>query len=143
MKFQEETKEILYTDGFKYRLEDTAYFKTSITGFSGCTEYITIHANGWIEIKAGYCYDGPSGPTIDTDDSLRGSLLHDALYELMRKGILSPLCRKSADKELWRILREDGMNRIRADAWYYAVRELGSDNINPNNIRKIKTAPRR
>jgi len=141
MKFQEESKHIKLTKGWKYRLESTAYFKTSITGFQCKTKYITLHSNGWLEILEGYCYDGPSGPTIDTDDSLRGALCHDALYELMRKELLPQSCRKLADRELWRILREDDMDKYRANVWYYSVRGFAEDSADPSNIKEAFIVP--
>ena len=42
---------------------------------------------------------GASGPTLDTDDTMElDSLVHDALYQLMREGCLPQSARKAADK---------------------------------------------
>lgn len=81
-------------------------------------------SGGWIAfeagvlmIKAGYCWDGASGPTIDTQSSMRASLVHDAFYQLMREGLLPQEYRAAADNLFQSICREDGMGRFRA--WYY------------------------
>ena len=82
-----------------------------------------ILKDGEIFIKRGYAYDGPSGPTFDTKNFMRGSLVHDALYQLMRFGSLDrKRYRKQADKILISICREDGMSGIRCWWVYWAVR---------------------
>jgi len=86
------------------------------------TEYISFTTAGYLVIRDRYGWDGPSGPTIDTEDFMRGSLVHDALYQLMREGHLSTKFRKHADKALKRICIEDGMSRVRAEYVYWAVR---------------------
>ena len=80
---------------------------------------------GRIEGKQGYAWDGPSGPTIDTKDSLRASLIHDILYQAIIDKQLSLRDRKLADRIFLRILKEDGMNLVRRYIWYWAVRLFG------------------
>ena len=53
---------------------------------------------------------------------MRGSLVHDALYQLMREGLLDLGWRETADQELRRVCLEDGMSAIRAWWVYKAVR---------------------
>ncbi len=68
-------------------------------------------------MRKSYAWDGPSGPTIDTRDFMRGSLVHDALYQLMRLSTLDyKVYRKRADEILKEICLEDGMCSFRA--WY-------------------------
>ena len=86
---------------------------------------IRLHMDGWLEIQAGYVWDGPSGPAIHTGDFMRGSLYHDALYDLMKSHHLPILFREAADKLLMEVCEEDGMPGPRA-AWVYAaVRAFG------------------
>ena len=49
--------------------------------------------------------DGPSGPAIDTKNFMRASLVHDALYQLMRLGTLDKSRRQYADRLLQTIRR--------------------------------------
>jgi len=67
---------------------------------------------GQLFITAGYCWDGPSGPAIDTDNFMDGSLVHDVLYELMRDKKLYPIWkyRMKADKEMRLQTAKDGMS---------------------------------
>jgi hypothetical protein len=82
-------------------------------------------------IKARYAWDGASGPAIDTKNFMRGSLVHDVLYQLIREGHLDKGYRKLADQELRRICLEDGMSKIRAWWVYSAVRTFAKRSSMP------------
>jgi hypothetical protein len=75
--------------------EDTIPFNPPDTVHAN---YCTLDDDGYIIIDEGYEWDGASGPTIDTDDTMDGSLVHDILYQMMREGRLSRKYRKAADK---------------------------------------------
>lgn len=88
--------------------------------------YITFSlAQRSIQIKKGYCWDGPSGPTIDTDNFMRGSLFHDAWYQIFREYDYYRRFRNDADKLLRRHCLEDGMSKIRAWGVYHALKVFG------------------
>jgi hypothetical protein len=88
------------------------------------TEWCVVGGNG-IMIYKGYEWDGPSGPTIDTDDFMDGSLVHDALYQLIREGELGMGSRKAADECLFQMCRADSMPLWRARYVYFFVRMFG------------------
>ena len=110
---------------YKYRLLEDEEFDTGITGIYASTEYLTIFDTGLMVVKKGYCWDGASGPTLDTEDTMRASLGHDALYQMISLGILSKAHREAADKLLRKWLIEDGMVHARAQLWYEGVRAFG------------------
>jgi hypothetical protein len=83
-----------------------------------------VHETGWT-------LDGPSGPTIDTKSFMRGSLVHDGCYQLMREKLLPQNKRKPADVILWLVCIADGMSRTRADYVYHAVRTFGGRSARP------------
>lgn len=87
---------------------------------------VEIDADGQLLIKKGYSWDGPSGPTVDTKNFMRGSLVHDALYQLMREEVIAQHQRERADEILSELCIEDGMSRIRAWWVYQAVRIWGA-----------------
>jgi len=118
---------MLYEDicKYKYRLLENEEFDTGITGIYASTEYLTIFDTGLMIAKKHYCWDGASGPTIDTDNTMRASLGHDLLYQCIRLGILSQSHREAADKLLRKWLLEDGMSHVRAQLWYEGVRAFG------------------
>jgi len=106
-------------------------------------KYLTLWPDGTLEIEAGYPWDGPSGPTIDTPEFMRGSLVHDALYDLIGKGELDVIWRGEADKELRRLCLEDGMPSDEAYVVYKAVDKFGEKHALSGRERKILEAPRR
>lgn len=100
--------------GYKYMLMEDYQIQTAVLCKSIKTKYFEITPTGLLTIKAGYCWDGPSGPTIDTKNFMRGSLVHDALYQLMRLGAIHQSYREYTDNLLARICREDGMSSVRS-----------------------------
>lgn len=78
-----------------------------------------------ITIKKGYCWDGGSGPAIDNKPMIKASLLHDALYQIIREGKVSKIWRKKADQLFRKELIENGTCKIRAYWCYLAVRLFG------------------
>jgi hypothetical protein len=88
--------------------------------------FVALAPTGTLNISKGYAWDGPSGPTIDTKNFMRGSLVHDALYQLMRLKLLPASLRETADMLLRRICIEDGMCRLRAWYVYWCVRLFAS-----------------
>lgn len=81
--------------------------------------------DGRLTVCEGYAWDGASGPAIDTTTILRGSLFHDALYQLMRQGLLPRSYRALADDLMRELCIEDGMRPIRAWWVYWSVRLFG------------------
>lgn len=95
-------------------------------------KFFSLSSTGLLTIRKGYAWDGPSGPSIDTPDFMRGSLIHDALYQLMRLGALDyRLHRKRADEILRETCKEDGMSSFRAWYVYQGVHLFGESNARP------------
>jgi len=138
---------ISYKQGYKYQLVEDYVVEIKIVPKKAITiGYLEFHKSinklGNLTIRAGYAWDGPSGPTIDTANFMRGSLVHDALYQLMRESLLNrELYREPADRLLKSMCIEDGMSRIRAWLVYRGVRVGGSGAANPRNKKKVKTVP--
>ena len=131
---------------YKYQLAED--YDISLPELSGIklinekTEYFNLYPNGRLFIKTGYAWDGPSGPTIDSKDFMRGSLVHDVLYQAIRLGFLPVECKDIADDILRRICREDGMSAIRAWWVWRAVRRFGASACEPGSDQnEILEAP--
>ena len=102
------------------------------------TDYIALDATGNLILRKGFSWNGANG-TIDTKTILRGSMVHDALYQLMREGeIESSQWRKIADDELRRICREDGMGRARLAIMHFVFRIYGEKSTKENTNRSEK-----
>jgi hypothetical protein len=137
-------KKLEYKSGYKYQLATGVSYgmpkefrklevrirsKTNVT-------WVKLQ-NGNLFIREGYAWDGASGPTIDTKNSMRGSLVHDALYQMIEEELLPRRMRDDADDVFYDILRADGMSWIRAKVWYRMVRGFGR----AKTPRMIETAP--
>lgn len=137
-------KYIRYRDGYKYQLEEDYLHETGLTPTEpGGNRFVHITLGGQLIIRAGYAWDGASGPAIDTLTFMRGSLVHDALYQLMRIGVLSKDDhRRASDQILREIVLEDGMWKVRAWWVYQAVRVFGGGYMRgPGNGNQVLTAP--
>ena len=134
---------IKYRSGYKYQIVESYQVEVSIRPDANIvTDFIDLTAEGLLTMKKGYAWDGPSGPTIDTKNFMRGSLVHDALYQLLRNENIEQKWREEADRELRRICIEDGMSRLRAWYVYRGVREGAGFAAAPENRKKVHCAPR-
>jgi hypothetical protein len=101
---------------YKYRLLRSFTVQVPVFGYIIDHPFIKLDAVGMLTVEAGYSWDGPSGPAFDTDDFMRGSAVHDALYQLMRWSLIPRSCRRAADRAMKSLNIQDGMGRARA--WY-------------------------
>ena len=114
-----------------YILDREYKFKTKIIGYCFDTLTYSMDIDGWITTKIGFRWDGPSGPTIDTKNFMRGSLIHDLLYRAIRAGHLPAWIRPEADMLLYVICRSDGMSGFRAGYVYRGVADFAETSSLP------------
>ena len=134
---------IKYKSGYKYQLKDNYSVTIPVKPPADIiTAYITLNTQGLLMLRDGYAWDGPSGPTIDTLTFMRGSLIHDALYQLMREGKLDrTVFREPVDQLLRAICIEDGMWPFRAWYVYQAVRRFARDATDPAQDHPLTLTP--
>lgn len=134
---------IAYKGGYKYQLKLTYLVRIPIIPAAPIhTEYISLESTGELSIREGYAWDGPSGPTIDTASFMRASLVHDALYQLMRDGHLNRATyRDAADRVLRQMCEEDGMWPLRAWWVYHGVKRFADPAADPASERPLTYAP--
>ncbi len=131
-----------YKSGYLYQLAEDYRCKIPIDGKVIKQGFISLTVTGVLTLRKGYAWDGPSGPAIDTKNFMRGSLVHDALYQLMRKKRIGiKKYRDVADRLLRRMCLEDGMWRVRAWWVYKSVSMFGGSAADPENEKEILTAP--
>ena len=129
---------ISYKKGYKFQIVKD--FECEVEVFPNQpikTDYLVLTTTGTLYIQKGYAYDGPSGPTFDTKNFMQASLVHDALYQLIRMELLDKKWRAQADRELLRICKEQGMSWWRAKYVYEAVRLGGASAADPENKKKV------
>ena len=158
---------VSYRDGYRYQLAEDYYVLVDIFHYQDIeTESITLSKHGLLCIKRGWACDGPSGPTkiacdIMTilgciplagkifkwhkkkvlDTIMRGAFIHDALYLLLRQGLLPSVSRLFADKELKKACLKDGMSKLRAWYVYRGVRRFAGYASDPKNRKRTYHAP--
>lgn len=133
---------IKYRKGYKYQTEEAYTCATKVfPGRDITTPWVKLNTVGIITIKKGFAWDGPSGPTFDTKTFMRGSLVHDAIYQLIRDGHLEPSTKDRADALLREMCLEDGMGQTRAWWVYQAVRRFGAASTMPSGGKQIEIAP--
>jgi len=135
--------QIKYRRGYKASLWDAYTVQLTHEDLFGHTvdhRLFKLTTAGWLTIREDYPSDLASGPTIDTPSSIRGAFVHDALFEMMRIGLLPQSCFHAANVELYRILLEDGMWSWRAKLWLWTLDRAGYAAAKPRE-ELIQTAP--
>ena len=104
-----------YQAGYKYQVYEDYSIQTTVKPKEIIfLDFIVLEENGMMHIKKGYAWNGANFPAIDTKNFMIGSLIHDALYQLMDEGYLDPVIWKPrADKELVRLTWNDEMSKLR------------------------------
>jgi len=139
---------IEYKEGYDYWLVKDYSIETGISlGKTVSTKLLSITAKGLLTIKEGYAWDGASGPAIDTETVKRTSLVHDALYQLIREGYIHPVHKERADelfieeylKSCEKLKKKNALSALRA--WYMrkAVDKYGGASTKPRK-NEIKVA---
>lgn len=135
---------IVYKAGYKYQIQEAYRVDIPIWPDADIkSAFVNLDSNGRLLIKEGYAWDGPSFPGIDTLNFMRGSLVHDALYQLMREGLLAKdRYRDDVDRLLRRHCREDGMSWLRAWWIYQGVCVFGKPYADPSRRKPKLNAPK-
>jgi hypothetical protein len=136
-----DTPEILYRDigGAKQLCSKFVFSLPKNTETYFKHGFITVRGQ-ICEVHEGYTWDGASGPTIDTVDSVCASLGHDVMYELMGQNLISQDQKAGADFWFYERLIKDGMIQFRALYWYKAVCIFGIPGYSDD--AEIKRAPK-
>ena len=121
---------------YKYQTTVDVIFYVGIFGCNIETAYFKLTRDGMLVIKAGYMWDGCSGPTWDTKNTMRAGLGHDCLYQILRESLLINLnhlgyaerfdkLRLQVDQLFRQWLTEDGVMWVRVYYYYRGVRVFG------------------
>ena len=140
------TNELLYTTGYKYRLEQDFFWllPDSLTPEKPFEiDHISIFDFGVMQIKRGFAWDGATN-AIDTKSVMRGALVHDALYKSIRCGFAAHLgesvekVRAMADGVFREICLLDRMSKIRAAYMFDAIRIFGAKAAEPRKVFRLQ-----
>jgi hypothetical protein len=129
-----------YKDGYVYQVaEDYQQILPFAPKRAIKTDFIKFFPDGRLIIKKGYAWDGASC-FPDLNSIIKPSLVHDALYQLLRHRHLSPDYKDKADRLLQDMCKKSGMSTWMAWCVYQGVKWGGGSASNPENKKKIKIA---
>lgn len=135
-------KTLYFKRGYKYQVNRDYHIKISIKPFKEVNlPFIKLDMEGNLTIVSGYSWDGASGPTYDSLNSIIGSLVHDVIYQLIRLDKIDYKYKEYGDKVLYTLCVEDGMFRLRASYWLWAVLHFGKPSCLPSAEPKEEMAP--
>lgn len=120
---------------YKYRVEEEEVFHSAIIGYNYSSKYFSIELDGKITAKIGYLWDGVSGPTWDSNNTMTGGLGHDLKYQMIRMEIIKLIEKYKADLEFKDDLLKDGMCQFRAWYYYETVDKFGKSSCIPGDIK--------
>ena len=157
----QESDRLLYRGGYKYVTHErfTCLVHVGGLGLPGgvehrvvANEWLTLRllGDGWalLTVRAGYAWDGTTGPSVDTRSMMIPSLAHDALYQLIAEGLLKPAdawvaVADANFKRLYlKMVSRRGLRwyeRLRARWSYWAVDHFG--HARPEDARPVLSAP--
>jgi len=121
---------------YKYQTTVEVVLYVGIFGHSIETAYFKLTRDGVLLIKAGYMWDGCSGPTWDTKNTMLAGLGHDCLYQILRESLLISRSapdyarrfdelRLQGDQLFKQWLADDGVCWLRRYIYYRGVRIIG------------------
>jgi hypothetical protein len=133
---------IKYREGYKYQLAETYSLITPVIGYQILDPFYVLQPNGYLIIKEGYAWDGASGPTIDTKNSMRPSLVHDVFCQAQRAGQINhKYWSHTINKFFEEMCIADGMLGIRASLWRMAVDLADAGNPEQGVSNPVQEAP--
>ena len=117
------------TRAYKYRVAETE--RILVPEFVEAPEIrqelFRLH-KGVLTVYPGYSWDGASGPTWDTEETMTPSLAHDVLYQSIRTGLLPSSFRFLSDLAFYRLMRartKTFFGHFRAFYFFLGVRVCG------------------
>lgn len=133
---------VKYRGGYKYQLSETYVDDVALRPVMPLeNRFISLLPSGRLTLWAGYAWDGATW-FVDFDWIMRGSVVHDALYQLIAEGMLPPEARRLADDELRRICTEDKAPPGMAWVVWSAVRMFGGSRVSRGE-RSVSVSPAR
>ena len=126
---------------YKWRTVEDYGIHLNLKGFDANLDYLALENDGFLVVRKGYAWDGASGPTWDTEAVYRPSMIHDALYQLMRGEFIPQDLRLRVDEIFYEQCLLSGMGKFRAGYYYRGVRWFGWMSTKPSDSNPIIEVP--
>lgn len=112
-----------YKSGYKYVLAETFGVKIPLRGYFAHTNFITLDNQGNLIIKDNYAWDGAT-MFPDLECVRRASLIHDALCQLIRLGLLPEHSLNEVHNVMKTIVQEDIDYMVLEEGAYQYISEI-------------------
>ncbi len=133
---------IFYKEGYKYQLVKDFNIQTPIKPPKDLAmEYYVLTQDGMLYVSRGFAWNGADGPTIDTKSSMRASLVHDCMCQLMKERKMDYKFAPQVHAFFEQMCREDGMGGLRASIWHWGVRFGQGGNPEDKDEVVVQEAP--
>jgi hypothetical protein len=134
---------------YEFELLTEETFHTDVRGYGTTTEFIHLSDEGLLTISKHYSWDGSSVPLkrmikpVWNSDKYCGiaSLIHDALYQLIRDGNIPKSCKTIADLTYRNMCILGGMGKLQAAWRYKALRWFGWSALHKKKVNQIIEVP--
>lgn len=131
-----------YKSGYTYITQETVFVNVGPALHAPVSSPFASIAGESLCVMRNYAWDGASFSLFlwfGTPKAwLLPSLVHDALYQLIRDGLMDRQYRDAADRLFRELLIERGVWRIVAWGAYYAVRVFGNFAVRKTNpVREV------
>ena len=136
---------------YKYEVTEISYCETGIRNRPFWSKYFHMDAGGKLTVKVGYRWDGVSGPTWDSANTMWPGCVHDVLYQSLREKLITVAewangpdefilivmkgLRREIDALFEFLLEMEGMWAFRRSYYYWAVRKFGEQYTMPEELK--------
>jgi len=112
---------------YKYYLEETIEVQTSLRPVQSAIVpgYIFLGLDGKMIIYRRYAWDGATGG-VNFKGNRLAVLVHDAIYQLIREGLIGKSLKDQSDKDLRDMMIAEGSWKFVANFFYFCVSKFGN-----------------
>jgi hypothetical protein len=133
---------VKYKEGYKFQtVGDTTLFIGITPPKSLLFQWAILSNNGWLTIIHDYAWNGMSGIPLNIKSTMRGVVVHDVTYQMIRLGFLDIAWKDKADQNLRDMCIEDGLPKFMAATIYKAVQKFGLSSTAPKAEPETMEAP--
>lgn len=131
-----------YKEGYKYQLVADMLIVTPVRGVRVEDPFFSLEPDGLLLVRAGYAWDGASGPTFDTPSSMAPSMVHDVFCQMMQDRRLDwGTWQGEVNRFFRKMCLVAGMDPVRATLWYWAVSLARAGDPEKSSGEPVRVAP--
>lgn len=132
---------IRYKSGKRFVLHDPYSIQTTIVGYDLFGEFFALSRDGVLHFSPGYSWNGAGTNLIQSfiltrKKTIRPSMVHDALCELLEAGLLPQHEKALVDLTYYTVCYENKVSKIRASLYLGFLLNLGNYSVRKEVIEE-------